>query len=327
MTTVIQDWEKRIGRRLRLRDLHILSSVVQWGSMAQAAKHLGMSQPSVSEAIVNLEATLRVRLLDRSPRGVEPTIYARALLKRGLVVFDELKQGIRDIEFLSDPTMGEVRVGCPENLSAGFVPAIIDRFSTKYPRVIISVVNAETAAMEFRELRERTVDLMLGRIFRTFAHEDVDAEVLCEDEYVVVAGAHSRWARCRKLSLAELIGEQWIFLPPNNVPASFYAEAFHAKGIEMPRESVSTFSLHVRLHLLATGHFLTIFPASVLRFNAKRWSLKALPIDLGLPSRPVAIFTLKNRTLSPVVQLFIEHVRAVAKTVSKPAGSGPKRVR
>lgn len=327
MTTAIQDWEKRIGRRLKLRDLHILSSVVQRGSMAQAAKHLGMSQPSVSEAITNLEATLRVRLLDRSPRGIEPTIYARALLKRGLVVFDELKQGIRDIEFLSDPTTGEVRIGCPENLSAGFVPAIIDRFSAKYPRVIVSVVNAETAALEFRELRERSVDLMLGRIFRTFAHEDVDAEVLCEDEYFVVAGVYSRWAHRRKLSLAELLNEPWIFLPPNNVPASFYAEAFRAKGLAMPRESVSTFSLHVRLHLLATGHFLTILPASVLRFNAKRWSLKALPIDLGLPSRPVAIFTLKNRTLSPVVELFIKHAREVAKSMSKPAAAGPKHAR
>src|SRR5690349_1210672 len=102
------EWERRIGRRLRLRDLHILSTVVQWGSMAKAATDLGVSQPSVSEAIANLEAALRVRLLDRSSRGVEPTMYAQALLKRGRVVFDELQQGIQDIEFLSDPTTGEV---------------------------------------------------------------------------------------------------------------------------------------------------------------------------------------------------------------------------
>ena len=108
MATVMADWEKRIGRRVRLRDLHILSTVVQWGSMAKAAASLGVSQPSVSEAIANLEAALRVRLLDRSARGIEPTMYARALLKRGQVIFDELQQGIRDIEFLSDPATGEV---------------------------------------------------------------------------------------------------------------------------------------------------------------------------------------------------------------------------
>src|SRR5215472_17175052 len=98
MTSPGSNWDNRIGRRLKLRDLHILSTVVQWGSMAKGAAHLGMSQPAVSEAIATLEDALRVRLLDRSPRGIEPTIYASALLKRGHVIFDELRQGLQDID-------------------------------------------------------------------------------------------------------------------------------------------------------------------------------------------------------------------------------------
>jgi DNA-binding transcriptional LysR family regulator len=117
MARAPMEWERRIGRRLRLRDLYILSTVVQWGSMAKAAEHLAVSQPAVSDAIANLEAALAVRLLDRSPQGVKPTIYADALLKRGDVVFDELRQGIKDIEFLANPAAGEVRVGCPESLA------------------------------------------------------------------------------------------------------------------------------------------------------------------------------------------------------------------
>src|SRR4029079_18160570 len=106
MDNTIVHWESRIGRRLKLRDLHILFAVVHWGSMARAARYLTMSQPAVSKLIADLEDVLRVRLLDRSPRGIEPTLYAHALLKRGYVAFDELKQGIRDIEFLADPTAG-----------------------------------------------------------------------------------------------------------------------------------------------------------------------------------------------------------------------------
>ena len=68
-----EHWEARIGRRVRLRDLHILLTVVQTGSMAKAAQRLSISQSAVSKAISDLEYTLRVRLLDRSPRGVEPT--------------------------------------------------------------------------------------------------------------------------------------------------------------------------------------------------------------------------------------------------------------
>lgn len=102
------DWESQIGRRLRLRDLHVFSTVVQRGSMAKAARQLGVSHPAVSEVIADLEHALGVRLLDRSAKGVEATIYGDALLKRSVAVFDELKQSIRDIEFLSDATTGEV---------------------------------------------------------------------------------------------------------------------------------------------------------------------------------------------------------------------------
>ena len=108
------DWYSRIGRRVRLRDLHILFAVGQHGSMAKAGAHLGMSQSAVSQAMAALEHALKVPLLDRTPRGVELTIYGTTLMRRGLAAFDELRSGVRDIEFLSDPEVGEVRIACSE---------------------------------------------------------------------------------------------------------------------------------------------------------------------------------------------------------------------
>jgi DNA-binding transcriptional LysR family regulator len=314
MTAPSQNWENRIGQRLKLRDLHILFAVVERGSMAKAAAHLGMSQPAVSEAIAGLEDTLRVRLLDRSPRGVEPTVYANALLKRGHVVFDELKQGIRDIKFLADPAAGEIRIGCPESLMAGFVPAIIDRLSCRYPKISVHVAVAQPGEQQFRELRERSVDLLLGRIFKPLPRDEIAVEYLCEDAFFVVAGAKNPWTRRRKIALAELMNEPWVLFPANSVSNSYIEKGFRANGLALPQQSVTSFSMQARFHLLATGRFLTILHASVLRFNAKHWSLKALPVDLRIRPMPVAIFTLKNRTLSPVVQLFIKEAQEVAKT-------------
>jgi len=321
MVKAIQHWESRIGRRLKLRDLHILSAVVQWGSMAKAATHLAMSQPAVSEAMANLEDALRVRLLDRSTQGIEPTLYAHALLKRGHVVFDELRQGIRDIEFLADPKAGEVRIASTELLFAGLLPAVIDRLSRRYPQIVVRVVHANTATLEFRELRERKVDLVLVRIPGSLVEDDLDIESLYDDPHRVVVGARSPWARRRKITLAALVNEPWIF-PSNQVIRALITEAFKAHGLEVPQERVSAGSILLRNHLLATGRFLSMLPSSVLRHNAKQWSLKALPIDLRVKQRPVAIVTLKNRTVSPVVQLFVEQLRAVAKTMSVPSGSG-----
>ena len=212
MVGALKDWETRIGRRLKLRDLHILSAVVQWGSMAKAAKHLSMTQPAISDAIASLEHTLGVRLLDRSSKGVEATIYASALIKRGLVVFDELRQGIKDIEFLVDPTLGEVRIGCPELLSAGLVPAIIERLSRRHPQITVYIVDAQPAATGFRELRERSVDLLLGRVFKPFSEDDVNMEVLCEDRFLLVVGAGSPWAQRRKITLAATVERSLDFV-------------------------------------------------------------------------------------------------------------------
>src|SRR5215469_12796414 len=118
MASITMEWESRLGRRLRIRDLHILSTVVQTGGMAKAARQLAMTQPAVSAAVANLEHMLGVRLLDRSPRGIEPTIYADAMLKRSSAVFDELKQSVKDVESLANPATGELRIACTESVNA-----------------------------------------------------------------------------------------------------------------------------------------------------------------------------------------------------------------
>jgi DNA-binding transcriptional LysR family regulator len=315
MASATWDWEGRIGSRIRLRDLHVLSAVVRWGSMAKAASHLAMSQSAVSESIASLESALGVRLLDRSPQGVAPTIYAEALLKRGHVVFDELRQGVKDIEFLAEPTKGEVRIACPELLSAGLLPAAIDRLSRQHPKIVVRVAQMDTTNLEFRELRERNVDLMLARVAGTFVDDDLDIEILLHDPHFVVVGARSPWARRRKVTLADLMNEPWIF-PPNQVVMGLIKEAFEANDLQLPSERVTAASILLRNHLLATGRFLTMLPDSVLRYTATQWSLKPLPIDLRIKPWPIAILTLKNRTLSPVTQLFIEHLRGVAKSLS-----------
>ena len=316
MTRLERNWEGRIGRRLKLRDLDILSTIAECGSMAKAARQLGMSQPAVSESIAGLETTLRVRLLDRSPKGVEPTIYARALITRGNVAFDELKQGIRDIEFLANPGVGEVRIGCPESLMAGFVPAILERMSRRYPRVVTHVVNAQPGEQDFHALHGRRLDLMLGRILVPLRDTEIDAEVLCHDRLFVVAGARSPWARRRrKIAIEELVHERWVMFPKDSLIALHFAKAMEAHGLVPTQESVASFSVHVRTQLLATGRFLTLMHGSTLRYYAKPWSLKALPIDLAIPPVPIAVLTVRHRTLSPVVRLFIEQSRITAKSL------------
>lgn len=313
MGRAVWDWDNRIGRRLKLRDLHILSVVVRRGSMAKAASHLDTSQSVVSEAIASLEAALGIRLLDRSPQGIEPTIYATALLKRGHIVFDELREGIKDIESLADSATGEVRIACPEFLAAGLITDAVDGFSRRYPQSICRIVEADVRTLEFRQLRERDVDLVVTRIPNSYADDDLTIEFLLDDPHLIVVGTKSRWASRRNVTLADLVDEPWI-IPPSLIVNAIFREAFEAQGLKPPEEKVITSFILMRNHLLTTGRFLTVLPESVLRYNAKQWALRALPIRLRTRPQPIAIINLKNRTVSPVVQLFIAHLRTVVKT-------------
>lgn len=305
----------RIGRRMRLHDLHVLMAVVQAGSMNKAAALLNTTQPAVSKSIAELERTVGVRLLDRHRQGVEPTKCGRALLDCGVTVFDDLRQGLKTIEFLADPTAGEVRIGCTHLLAGSFVSAVVDRLSCRYPRIQVQLM--EMGNTPRPELRERNLDLLIARILEPLARERLNFELLFDDSYVVVANAQSPWARRRRIKLAELVEELWALPPPETFTGSMARNAFLANGVDYPRASVFA-PPSVLPNLLASGRFLTIVSTTVLKFLARKQSdFKVLPVDFPMGSLPFGIVTLKNRPLSPVAQLFIEHAREVAKPLAK----------
>lgn len=306
-------WADRIGRKLKLRDLHVLFTVMQSGSMARAADQLAVSQPVVSQAVADLEHTLGVRLFDRGRRGVEPTMYAQALANHARAAFDSLRQGVKEIEFLADPTAGELRIGCSEWIAAGLLPAIIDPLSQRYPKLVFHVQQTVPATMEFRELRQRNLDLVVGRLVPSLDVDDLSAEVLFQERLAVMAGINSKWARRRKIELAELLDEPWLLTPQNELPGSLVADAFRASGLQPPQARVLSFSVHLRRQLLATGRYLTVLHESLLRYSDLGQCLKVLPVKLPYQPTPVAIVTLKSRTLNPVARVFIDYAREVTK--------------
>ncbi|MBN8993498.1 MAG: LysR family transcriptional regulator [Rhizobiales bacterium] len=302
----------RAALRLKLHDLHVLLTVVQAGSMSKAATLLNTTQPAVSRSIAVLEHTIGVRLLERSSHGIEPTAYGRALLDGGVAAFDDLRQAVKNIEFLADPTAGEVRIGCTPLLAASFVSAVIDRFSRRYPRMVFHVVTGYVEMLH-RELSGRNLDLLIARRFGPIAEKQLDFQLLFDDCSIVAAGAQSPWARRRRIRFAELLKESWVLPPPGSEIASIAIEAFRANGVNSPRAIVVTDSPYVRMSLLTTGRFVTILPASALKFPARHPEIRALHVKLPNARAPSGVITLKARELSPAAQLFVECAREFAK--------------
>lgn len=308
----------RIGQRLKLRDLHYLMTVVQAGSMAKAAVALSVSQPVLSKTIAELELLLGVRLLDRSPHGVEPTTYGRQLLSAGHAVFDELRLGVKEIEHLADPTAGELSLGSNEASTIGIVPAAIARIRRAHPRIVVGVHLVNTPAEQHHALRERRIDFAIGRIAENPHSQEFETERLFDQQQVVVAGHQNAWTHRAHVELAELLNEPWVLPSTQTTSGQIAAEIFRMSDLPMPRVNVVTSSFLLNRGLLERGPFLAMMPAGILTAFARSASIRQVPVRLPAQAAAVGIIKLRKRAPGPLALKFIEIARILAQTGASP---------
>jgi DNA-binding transcriptional LysR family regulator len=230
------------------------------------------------------------------------------LSKRAIAAFDELKQGLRDLEYLANPTIGHIRIGCPDSLASTILPKMITGFCRDFPGIALRFDQVPTPTLDVPELHARKLDMVVAwlSVPEDQYGDNLNVEILLEDEVVVAAGRNSHWARRRRISLSDIVNGPWTGAPPETMARIVLDNAFRASNLPIPGSEVTTFSVPLRQHLLTLGGFLTAMPKSLLRRSP---GLKALPILLPPHHYPIAIVTVKNRTLSPVVELFLERLR------------------
>jgi len=291
----------------------MLEIIATRGSMARAARELGLSQPAISQAVADLEHNLGVPVFDRSTRGVQLTESGQILLRRGRVIRDELRNGLDEIENISDPTAGLVRIGVSLAQSL-FISAVIERTSRRNPRVKFSVVMADPLRL-IRALRDRELDLTICRAQMAEREPDLEPEILFRDQIDVVVSPSHPLARRRRLTLSDLMEERWALAPPDTYLDELVRKAFREQSLPMPQAVVSTSSMQLRLELMETGGFLTLAPHSMVIHPTRRGRIKALPVAFGDEAGPMAAITLKGRQLTKVSGFVLDEARSVARSI------------
>ncbi len=290
--------------------------------MAKAAAHLHISHPVVSKTITALEHAVGVPLFDRTARGVSLTPYGSALVRSGIAMFDELRSGLGRIDDLADPSQGELRFGCPEAMAGGLMQEIITRFFKVYPRVTLDIVAADTVANNFRELREREVEFLIGRIRMPFSDDELQAEVLSHEGLVIVAGKQNPLTRRKRISLSELQGCTWLLPPATSLPGRMARDFFQDQGMPPPRPAIITLSLHLNLAFLESGPYLCVLPSSMLLFGQASRVVSPLNVMLPQPPSAIGVLTVRNRTLSPAAERFLDIARETAAQIRSPRAAG-----
>jgi DNA-binding transcriptional LysR family regulator len=285
--------------------------------MAKAANLLAMSQPAISKAIADMEHVLGAPLLERSSRGVGLTESGRILVARGRVIFDEVREGLKDIEAVADPTQGDLRIGTADVLTVVVAEIIAELFS-KYPRITyqITVNDADTT---LRQLRDRELDVVLTRWNPATTPDDLSFESLFHSPVAILANKKHPLVKRKTLNLKDLMGEQWTLSPPDSYLGRTVADLFRRKKLELPRSIVTTISIHMRVNLLASGNFISVLPTTILRHRGNSSWLRALNVDLD-EAGPITAITLKKRRPAGALKLFQETSRRVCKTITTSLG-------
>jgi DNA-binding transcriptional LysR family regulator len=209
-----------------------------------------------------------------------------------------------------------LRLGCVD-WAAGAFGVAIDRLSRQYPCITFDVMSAGDGPTLLRELRSGNIELFVVILEESFSKEDIHTEILYDDPLIVVADAQHPLVGRRRIELAGLVNEAWALPPANTVAGAYIRDAFQRNSLAFPNTIVSTYSMILQHNLVATGRFIALLPKSMLEVMSKRVPIKALPVHLPAARRKMAIVVLKKRTLSPIAQLFIATVRAVAKPQTK----------
>jgi DNA-binding transcriptional LysR family regulator len=303
--------------RLRLQDLQVFILAIELGGMRKAANRLGISQPFVTQTIKKVENTFGVPLIERTRSGIEPTIYGRALLKRGIVAFDELNQTINDIKSLGDSTRGEVRFSAPQGVGSVIFADVVEDFIRKNPNASVNV-SVEVGLQEsLTKLRKRFSDFVIGALPRPlnpgFETDDLKLDRVVDDGIVLVAGKHHPLVKQKDVQPEDLLAQRWILPPKDEWYHDLLVKWFKNGRLVLPTPSVITSSAPVVAKLVNSGEYVAIRSRLFARYHG----LQELRCSLPSARFSWSIITIKGRTLSPIVERFIELSRTRLKDAAK----------
>jgi len=291
----------------------------------KAANEAGVTQPALSKVVAGLEATLGVRLFDRTSRGVLPTPYGDALYRRAAGVFEELQNAAQEIESLANAGSGELRLGAAPTVCAGFLPAVMSRLLELRPQYRLDIAELDSRKLR-SELLARELDLALGASHVAAGTADLVFEKLFEDRLVVVSSVDHPLAARRSLRLSDLTRFQWILPGRDSQIRTRLEEAFSQAGVAFPEVAVTSMSIGIRSTLPRHTPLLTVLYGSVLRLGTISSRVRVLPVDVG-PAIPIGIVRMKDRTLPPSADMFFRCAHEVARALRTLSASALNRAR
>ena len=295
---------------MELRQLAHFASVVEHGSLGQAAKVLNISEPALSKSLRRLEESLGVPLLDRNSRGMTPTLFGRSFLPHALVILGEVEVSQKVLEELQGVSRGTIRIGTRPTFGSTVLPEAIARLQHRRPKVRVVIREGVTANLIAEVLRGSLDFIVATKV------EDIQPsliqELLTVNQVGIVVREGHPLASKKDLSPNDLADARWV-LPLRTDPARRQLESIlRRNGLASINVVAETNSVVFTTSYIRQTDAIGYFPRAILRHQATGGGLNVLELPRLEWRQEVNIIRLRHASLAPAAKMLIQEVRTVS---------------
>jgi DNA-binding transcriptional LysR family regulator len=314
---------RKLASRLKMRHLTLLLQIQQHGSLTRAAERMASSQPAVTNMLAELEDMFGAPLFDRSARGMAPTALGRVVLARARAMTEDLDHLVREMESVASGHAAHLHIGVIPFIPGQMVSTAIQRTRPEGNRRLTVTIHEGTSEQLLAQLRDHTVDIVLGRASASLDLQQVSVEVLYRQPPRLIASrrlaAHLARGRLDWQKLAEL---DWILGAPNTPMREQVADIFLRAGLTPPTPIVESFSSKLIGEMIVAGEqSVSIVPADIAEELVRIAGVAIVPYSFEWTLSPIALFTRLNEPERMSNRLFAESLRQVCQEIYKRVAS------
>lgn len=291
---------------VEFHQLRYFCAVAELGSFSRAAEHSHVSQPSLSQQILKLEAELGARLFDRLGRSVRLTDAGKSFLPRARAVLRELEAARGDVSESKDSVSGHISVGVIPTVAPYFLPPVLASFSRRFPEAAVSIMEEITPAL-LERLRAGSLDLAILAL-PVRGHEFESLPLLTESFYAALPVRH-RLARRKTIGIRDLRKEPFLLLRDGHCFRENTVAACDRARVS-PQVVFESGQFSSLLGLVRAGVGVSLVPAMAVDHNHVQ--LRFVRISDPHATRTIGALTLRGRSLSRAHQAFLSALRMPA---------------
>ena len=300
--------------RLKLRQLRLLVTVGQYGSIQNAAREMQMSQPAATKLISDLEADFNVELFTRTNRGVIPTAYGEALIRQAKLILAQVSIAAQELDDLTEGRSGRVVIGTLLAAASSLLPEAIDILLSERPGVAVKVAEGTNDAL-MPALFSGEIDMIVGRLPAYRHRGKLVQEKLFDERIVAVTGRQHPLAGKKPVSFRQMMPFGWILPPRETTLRRQVDQYFVSQDQYVPPTVLESVSYLTNRALLRSRDLIGLMPEHVASPEIEGGELAGINWPVPFGNGPVGVSYRGSDSLSPAGNAFLDALRRAAKAM------------